>query len=1090
MKKSKNKPKLKKFQDGGYNPSDPNRTSVITSNTGNPYYNYGNIISTGLNAASNYDQANKQQNDKKQYVDTKQYSNSALAKAEDVGLSVADYVTGLVNPNIIKGKDYQSTWGKTLNQGTRGGSNISAAVGTDIVNYYAPGLGTGISKARGAGIGASGANDPNSKNYDPTLSEKDNTLQDQTASMVEMAGSSFGNNKKQNTSAGSYGEGQTDISNNTQTYAKYGGKMKSKIKPKLMHPKFTQPSPGNQMYGNAPQMPQDNSNPMTFQDGGGMPQMPQAPQQPQGGDSKMQQVMAQVAQELQQGANPRQVIQELIKMGVPQDQAMQMVQSVAQQMQQPQENNQQQVNPQVQQQQPQMKMGGMANDALRATNSMLHPHISNINKYNTAMKGVKNLDNVYKPKFADGGAYDDFKLPHQGYNPVMKNGGWINEPMGLFKDGGIKQYQEGGEPNAQLESRDGVGENFTTPDGKFGQMPNNTGTHEQQENQSNPNGNVSIPNGTVILSAKLKPIGSKKTFADLNKRNNTNKQDKVLSDVNAPMVAKTTAKLIADLKSNNTQKLFAEQEALKKSRVADYARKMGVDINSLMNKQQPDEQESQDNPQEEQMEAMYGGMYKDGGIHIKPSHVGRFTAYKQRTGKTTEEALHSSNAHVRQMANFARNAAKWKHEMGGMHLNKYQGGGSAYSNLPVITKDKYLKQPKISEFNPELVRNYARILLNTNPNEEEHISVNKILNKNSILDKAVNDEYIRMQQDNPEYTHKTSFEEGGEAFPQSSVRFYQGGGTTDDNFNDYKREGMVPEGENMYDGPKLINYKLEPLTLPEDPSLKYNLPNISPVNPNYKEPTPFYPTPNGQLPQEKSAKPGYYVTPNKSQSKPYNYQPLSTIGSGLAQSAGALYTLGQTGFGKKYDTVNYKQVNPTLLDNSEALKSERENYLMNKKDTNQIGGGNQALIMGNLLKNKTLSTQDRARILEQYQNANADITNQAKYYNTGLVNAGADATRANQAASRNSTATALDKIGSNVGNVYKDTKSYQNQDQMIKMVSSMYPEFGYDANKGWFYHKVTGVPLDLDKSKNTTNTPSGYVPEKFKINEKPLNFRP
>lgn len=57
--------------------------------------------------------------------------------------------------------------------------------------------------------------------------------------------------------------------------------------------------------------------------------------------------------------------------------------------------------------------------------------------------------------------------------------------------------------------------------------------------------------------------------------------------------------------------------------------------------------------------------FEDGSdIHIKPSHRGRFTAYKERTGKTTEEALHSSDPHVRQMANFAKNAASWKHEYG------------------------------------------------------------------------------------------------------------------------------------------------------------------------------------------------------------------------------------------------------------------------------------------------------------------------------------------------------------------------------------------------------------------------------------------
>ena len=59
-------------------------------------------------------------------------------------------------------------------------------------------------------------------------------------------------------------------------------------------------------------------------------------------------------------------------------------------------------------------------------------------------------------------------------------------------------------------------------------------------------------------------------------------------------------------------------------------------------------------------------LMKKGGIHIKKSHEGKFTAYKKRTGKTTEEALHSKDPHVRQMANFARNAAKWsKKQLGG-----------------------------------------------------------------------------------------------------------------------------------------------------------------------------------------------------------------------------------------------------------------------------------------------------------------------------------------------------------------------------------------------------------------------------------------
>lgn len=57
-------------------------------------------------------------------------------------------------------------------------------------------------------------------------------------------------------------------------------------------------------------------------------------------------------------------------------------------------------------------------------------------------------------------------------------------------------------------------------------------------------------------------------------------------------------------------------------------------------------------------------MGKD-GIKIKPSHEGKFTAFKKRTGETTAEAKNSSDPHVRKMATFAANAAKWKHQHGG-----------------------------------------------------------------------------------------------------------------------------------------------------------------------------------------------------------------------------------------------------------------------------------------------------------------------------------------------------------------------------------------------------------------------------------------
>ena len=81
--------------------------------------------------------------------------------------------------------------------------------------------------------------------------------------------------------------------------------------------------------------------------------------------------------------------------------------------------------------------------------------------------------------------------------------------------------------------------------------------------------------------------------------------------------------------------------------------------------------------------------YKKGGIHIKPENRGKFTAYKQRTGKTTEEALHSPDPHVRQMANFARNAAKWKHEYGGPAMMQEGGGEGPVRKIAAPAMSRY-----------------------------------------------------------------------------------------------------------------------------------------------------------------------------------------------------------------------------------------------------------------------------------------------------------------------------------------------------------------------------------------------------------------
>jgi hypothetical protein len=93
-----------------------------------------------------------------------------------------------------------------------------------------------------------------------------------------------------------------------------------------------------------------------YQMGGEMMQAPQQGQpqgQPQGGGGE-EQILQQVAQMLQQGMSPEEIVGQLVQMGVPQEQAIQVVQMVVQQMQGQQQAPQQE----PQQAPPMMRSGG------------------------------------------------------------------------------------------------------------------------------------------------------------------------------------------------------------------------------------------------------------------------------------------------------------------------------------------------------------------------------------------------------------------------------------------------------------------------------------------------------------------------------------------------------------------------------------------------------------------------------------------------------------------------------------------------------------------------------------------------------------
>lgn len=87
-----------------------------------------------------------------------------------------------------------------------------------------------------------------------------------------------------------------------------------------------------------------------------------------------------------------------------------------------------------------------------------------------------------------------------------------------------------------------------------------------------------------------------------------------------------------------------------------------------------------------------GNQFKSGGsIHIKPSHKGRLTELKARTGKSESELYNDGNPAHKKMVVFARNARKWHHAYGGVldaNDNMFLTGGPKRGRMPAHPRNR------------------------------------------------------------------------------------------------------------------------------------------------------------------------------------------------------------------------------------------------------------------------------------------------------------------------------------------------------------------------------------------------------------------
>jgi hypothetical protein len=190
-------------------------------------------------------------------------------------------------------------------------------------------------------------------------------------------------------------------------------------------------------------------------------------------------------------------------------------------------------------------LGVIQNQVGQATQSQQNP--TQTNKTNNHLNTGMQIANI-AGSFRKGGQLDINNTKGLYHNP---NTPYQNADNNAREDMDYKFQQ----PNAEVEKQ----ENAISPDGTFKQFDGNS--HENGGIKTN------LPQGAIIFSDKLKPTGSKETFAKLNKVNDTKNEDKIISDKFATKESKATAQLMDSVKNKNSQALFEKQEDLKKSKL-------------------------------------------------------------------------------------------------------------------------------------------------------------------------------------------------------------------------------------------------------------------------------------------------------------------------------------------------------------------------------------------------------------------------------------------------------------------------------------------------------------------------------------------
>lgn len=591
----------------------------------------------------------------------------------------------------------------------------------------------------------------------------------------------------------------------------------------------------------------------------------------------------------------------------------------------------------------------------------------------------------------------------------MKQQAFNNQGQMYAAMGGIK-YPNGGMQfaNSEVEKQ----ENSIAPDGEF----------TQYNGRSHANGGIktNLEPGEIIFSDKLK-LG-KKTFAQLNKSNNTNKEDKILESGKYSNISTRTAEIMKMAKLKNSQDLFKAQEDLKQSKVQAYAKRMGVTL------PQPsmDNEQAEPQGQSEQSE----GEYKMGGYKLYPNG-GEYPAmtnpYHHFKGAIP---MYGNGGEKPKVSNLINNTAA--------NTNSITPSDSIYATN-TTTND--MTPSQWATFNTS--KNYTVSPAQTQSPYKDYYDSSKY-NAPKVTDGNYtfykNGDEGKTVDYNNDPTYKPFESYGGKKLNDAKPAQWN----TTTILRDGTQKRGYPDGHSEIVGQPR---KVVPLG-----GFKYGgmMPKFDDGGEYDNEELPIRRSTNDLSNQELQGNPqiqdvGYGKglgdddPSNQKDNQPNWKDTVGNVANFAAQNAGNIYDLTR----KNAPLTTYQRAQASYLDPTAALRDAQQQNNTTNANLRDASGGNAGTYLANRLALNSQNVTNKDRIRQEYGNANAQIGNQNAQFNTEIAYREREARDKDAAMKQNVNSQAVHSMASNFGKFSKSGKQDDMDQNTLETMMKYYnnPEF-------------------------------------------------